>query len=243
MKKLLIISVLLIAGSAMAASGPGTLPKPLPAMYSHHSTPHLDPVLALHASNTGIGSFGYDVNGTVIRIWETWTSTTHGMVEFRGLPLDVDYTAHKYVENLTTEDWDRFALELLDPAGDLSDNSDNPSASWVPEGFSHSGEDGLSFAQGAGIPRTSTVFAGRFDNEHGNYDYIDFYSGVLRIGVTDTFMFGVHDALADPSNQPFLLAQRPNASSGDEPVIPEPTTIILFGLGLGGVAIGYRFKK
>ena len=57
-------------------------------------------------------------------------------------------------------------------------------------------------------------------------------------GGEDTVSFGLTDY---SNNQPFLLAQRPNEFT--EPAIPEPTTMLLMGLGLAGVALRKRFLK
>jgi hypothetical protein len=73
-------------------------------------------------------------------------------------------------------------------------------------------------------------------------DFLDFYGGsVSGAGGRDTVSFGLSD-YHPFKNEPFLLAQRPNVYTTNGP-IPEPTMMILFGLGLAGVAIRNRFKK
>ncbi len=197
--------------------------------------------VGLHTSNMGIGTMTWSVSGSDIYIWEDWTMAGGGFLVFNELSSGANYTVHKYIANNTGTDWDRFALEILDPAGNANDDNDIPNEAWVPAGFTHSNDnDGVSFAQGSGIPRTSEHFTTRTDNEFGGRDYMDFFDGLISgAGGTDTLSFGLRD---NQNNQPFLLAQRPNAVTGG-PEIPEPTTMILFGLGLAGVAIRNRFKK
>ena len=195
--------------------------------------------LSLHSSNVGITGFDYTVDGTKITIYEDWTEVGRGFVEFRGLEADVDYTICKVVYNNTGVDWDRFSHELLDPAGDNNDATYDPATeAWVPAGFSHSNDnDGLSFAQGSGIPRTSTVYTGLTVDELAHArDFLDFHSGgsISGAGGTDTFSYGLRDSNPG-SNQPFLLAQRPNESA-----IPEPGTLLLIGGGLMGLAARRR---
>ncbi len=196
--------------------------------------------VGLHSSNQGISYGTWSVSGTDISIDETWESLGMGMLEISGIEIGVNYTVTKTITNNTGVDWNRFAIELLDPDVDAEDIASEP---WVPAGFSHSNEfDGLSFAQGSGIPRTSNAFASRVDDELGGRDYMDFFDGLISgAGGTDVISFGLRDNGGTP-NQPFILAQRPNTVTGG-PQIPEPTTMILMGLGLAGVALRNKFRK
>jgi hypothetical protein len=98
--------------------------------------------------------------------------------------------------------------------------------------------DGLSFAQGSGIPRTSTSFAGVYSDELFTRDFIEFYDGIVSgAGGYEEQSFGLRDYTVS-SNEPFLLAQRPNEHS----VVPEPGTLMLIGSGLFGLGIARRKK-
>ncbi len=198
--------------------------------------------MVAHSSNQGInaGASFWGASGTDIWVDEIWDAPGMGVIEITGLEIGVNYTFTKNIVNNTGIDWNRFAMELLDPDVDAEDIASEP---WVPAGFSHSNEfDGLSFAQGSGIPRTSTAFASRVDDEFGGRDYMDFFDGLVSgAGGTDQIVFGLRDN-GGTANQPFLLVQRPNAVTGG-PQIPEPTTMILMGLGLAGVALRNKFRK
>jgi len=197
--------------------------------------------VGLHSDNAGIGTMTYSVSGSNIYIWEDWTVTGRGFLELNEFVAFQDYTVYKYITNNTGVDWDHFSNELLDPGLDSGDPTPQPA--WIPTGYSSSNDgDGLSFAQGSGIARTSEHFGSLLTDELANRDYLDFFGGLVAgSGGTDTVSFGIRDH-SPTANQPFLLAQRPNEFTNEE-VIPEPTTMLLFGLGLAGVAIRKRFLK
>jgi hypothetical protein len=143
--------------------------------------------------------------------------------------------------NNSGSNWTRVANELLDPSGDADDKERDPKPqpAFVPGDFSTSSDfDGLSFAQGSGLARTSTTFGSVLADElSDSRDFLDFFNGNLADGATDTLMtFGLRD---NNDNQPFLLAIRPNAFS--VPAIPEPETYALMAMGL--VAVGFAARR
>lgn len=196
------------------------------------------PVVSLHSSNVGIGSISYTVSGNTITIEEDWTSTGIGILEIDGLDSGADYTVEKLITNNSGSAWNSFANELLDPAGDREDaiNDPSPQPGFVPSGFSTSNDvDGLSFAQGSGIPRTSAQFADVFVDELTDVrDFIDFDNGLVPDGGTDTVSYGLRD---NSDNQPFLLVQRPNERSIE---VPLPASLPLFIAGLAVLGLLYR---
>lgn len=196
--------------------------------------------VALGPGNVGIASIVVTVTGTNISIEETWTSLAPGSLLISGLSAGVDYTVTKTIINNTGFTMTRLANELLDPAGNANDSFDpDPQPGFVPPGFSTSNDfDGLSFAQGSGIPRVSSIWSTVFADELTDArDFLDFFNGSLADGASGTVSFGLRDNVGSPGdNQPFLLFQRPNTTS----VVPAPAALGLFGLGLLFVATRRR---
>lgn len=182
----------------------------------------------------------WSISGTNIRIWENWTSRRVGTLLMNEFDRRYNYSITTYITNNTAANWVYFANELLDPPGQPNDTLDNRTMPWVPAGFTHSNDlDGLDFVRSSQIPRTSAAFDSLIADQQTGKDFVDFISGTVSgFGGLDTMAFGLR---ANRSNQPFLLAQRPNMVT--EAPNPEPTTLILFGLGLAGLAARARFRK
>ncbi|MEI6320807.1 MAG: VPLPA-CTERM sorting domain-containing protein, partial [Pseudomonadota bacterium] len=111
---------------------------------------------------------------------------------------------------------------------------------FIPAGFQPSDDfDGLSFAQGSGLPRTSTIFGSLAVDELAGRDYLDFSGGLWGTGANGEITFGLRDNAA--ANQPFLLFQRPNEFTSVVPV-PAALPLLLSGLGIFGFLARRRNK-
>lgn len=198
-------------------------------------------VSVFNPGTSSISAINFSQVGNVLNIDTTWSASAGAFLLFDGLASGQNYTVNLSLANNSGSNWTRVANELLDPSGDQDDKDRDPKPqpAFVPVDFSTSSDfDGLSFAQGSGLPRTSTTFASVVADEFSDSrDFLDFFNGNLADGATDTLMtFGLRD---NQDNQPFLLAIRPNAFS--VPAIPEPETYALMAMGL--VAVGFAARR
>ncbi|MCX6831958.1 MAG: PEP-CTERM sorting domain-containing protein [candidate division Zixibacteria bacterium] len=192
--------------------------------------------------NSGISAFSFAEFGADLYFTEEWTASKRGFILIYGLDPNTVYTVHKSILNNTGIDWTFFSNELLDPYGQPEDDTYDPQPypGWVPAGWSTSNDnDGLSFAQGFAIPKTSIYFRQvQVDEISHARDFIEFYDGTVSgTGVLEWQEFGLTNS-GGSANEPFLLAQRPNEHS----VVPEPGTLMLLGSGLLGFGIARRRK-
>jgi len=186
------------------------------------------------AGNVGITALEVSVSGNTITLFETWGASGPGSIEFRGLDNGANYTVIKNITNLTGTSWTSFANELLPPGKGVPGQP-----AFIPAGFQPSDDfDGLSFAQGSGLPRTSTIFGSLAVDELAGRDYLDFSGGLWGTGVNGEITFGLRD---NGSNQPFLLFQRPNEFTSVVPV-PAALPLLLSGMGIFGFLARRRNK-
>lgn len=187
-------------------------------------------------ANVGIdaATFSWSMSGTDIYLYENYFVAGRGFLLIDGLEAGVTYTVHKEMYNYSGVDWNLFSNELLDPGPDPNDPPNEP---WVPAGFSHSDDyDGLHFAYTT-VPKTSLSFNTLFADELAYRDFFEWSDGLVSgAGGYELQVFGLRDNYGD--NEPFLLAQRPNEHS----IVPEPTSLLLLGSGLIGLAIARRRK-
>jgi PEP-CTERM motif len=191
---------------------------------------------------TTLGAFSWSLSGTTITINETWTNTNNVFLQISGLDEGTNYTIVKRIINNSGATWTSIANELLDPGLDTEDP--RPQPGFVPGGYSTSSDqDGLSFAQGSGLPRTSSVFPTVVSDELTDArDFIDFLGANVASGAPlFTLTYGLRDSNV-AANEPFLLSQRVNVRSVGP--VPEPGTWLMMvaGFGIVGGAMRRRTK-
>ena len=86
--------------------------------------------------------------------------------------------------------------------------------------------DGLSFAQGSGIARTSDVFTVLIEDELQDRDFLNWFGGTVLSGQSVTFTYGLRDNFF---SAPFFLSQTANVR-----MVPEPASLTLLIAGLAG---------
>ncbi|HVP39169.1 MAG TPA: PEP-CTERM sorting domain-containing protein [Candidatus Saccharimonadales bacterium] len=196
--------------------------------------------VSLYSSlGSGISSVQWNVIGADVLIYETWTRDAPAFLIFTGLYPGADYWIHIWAYNHTPNPWSRMANELLDPyegPGSVDDGDVRPYPPWVPLGFSTTNPaEGLEISpQGVVYPYSNPLHSWVMSTYAERRQYIDFYGGTVDADSGLCVMrFGVYDAFP-AYNEPFLLAQRPNAYSS--PPVPEPATLLLAGLGVAVAA-------
>ena len=176
-------------------------------------------------ANLEFFSYSVDLGTRTIVINETWGPMTNSFVDlrFNNFPLGnvPSFTVIKNITNNTGVRLNSFTFELLNADKSSSDN-----------------DDGLSFAQNGvpQIPRVSDTFADVFVDELFDRDFIRFSDGVLGLGNTAQFQFGLSLTNRE-GNRPFFLRQ-----SGTS-VIPEPATWAMLITGFGLVGFAMRRRK
>ena len=163
-----------------------------------------------------------NTSGTAWTVTETMTAAgTLSLTDTDGNPLSGalgGFAAGSWITKTVTNNsgvvWTSFEMELQQVIG-------------TPSGEG----DGLSFAQGAGLVFTSSIFSTvtRIDSTR---DYLNFSGGSVPVGGSVSFTFVITD---NSPQSPIFLLQTPNRV--DLPATPDAgSTILLLGMGLAGLA-------
>jgi hypothetical protein len=204
-----------------------------------HAPPAQAESVALAAGSST--DFSYTVMGRTIDVYLPGVAALGPIfLEFSGLAGNKNYTVIAHLSNATSGlTFDAITAEVLNPTSTRFDALDmTPQASYIPSGYSASNDhDGFSFAQGAGITRTSQVFTDVFVDERTNMrDFLRYSGGLVSAGASTLLTFGLR---AYDGNRPFLVALAPQGFAAT----PEPATLLLIGTGVLGVARTVRQRR